>query len=303
MIWQTSRFGIDLTQPQVMGIVNVTPDSFSDGGLRSTTSAALVHCEKLLKDGAHILDIGGESTRPGAVPVPADEEMIRVLPVLKEAVKLKVPISVDTYKPQVMRVALDLGVDIINDVWAMRWTDPELPGGQLTATQVVAAHANCGVCLMHMHGEPASMQRSPMQGDAVVQVISFVGRAARSLKQAGVAKERIAIDPGIGFGKTVPQNFSLLSRQRQLLVLGYPIVVGWSRKSSLAALVSSSLSNVARMDNASRLVPSVTAALLAVERGAHVVRVHDVRETVQALKVLASLEPSPPAAASQSEAA
>ena len=291
MIWQTSRFAIDLTRPQVMGIVNVTPDSFSDGGLRSTTASALAHCERLLKEGADILDIGGESTRPGALPVPAQEELARVLPVLESAVKLGVPISLDTYKPQVMRAALDLGVDIINDVWALRWLDEALPADQLTATQVVVRHASCGVCLMHMHGEPSTMQRSTMQGDAVVPVLSFLGRAARALKQQGVAKERIAVDPGIGFGKTVQQNFSLLSRQRQLLVLGYPVVVGWSRKSSLAALISTSLSNVARLDNQSRLVPSVAAALLAVERGAHVVRVHDVRETVQALKLLASLEP------------
>jgi dihydropteroate synthase len=291
MIWQTSRFAIDLTRPQVMGIVNVTPDSFSDGGLRFTSAAALAHCERLLKDGAGILDIGGESTRPGALPVPAEEELARVLPVLESAVKLGVPISLDTYKPQVMRAALDLGVDIINDVWALRWLDEALPADQLTGPQVVAGHPSCGVCLMHMHGEPGTMQRSTMQGDAVVPVLSFLGRAARALKQQGVARERIAVDPGIGFGKTVQQNFSLLSRQRQLLVLGYPVVVGWSRKSSLAALISTSLSNVARLDNQSRLVPSVAAALLAVERGAHVVRVHDVRETVQALKVLASLEP------------
>lgn len=301
MIWQTSRFAIDLNQPQVMGIVNVTPDSFSDGGQRSTTGAALRHCEKLLKDGAHILDIGGESTRPGALPVPADEELARVLPVLEGAVKLGVPVSLDTYKPQVMQAALDLGVDIINDVWALRWTDPDLGDDQPSGTQVVAAHPNCGVCLMHMHGEPGTMQRSPMQGDAVIQVLSFLGRAARSLKEAGVARDRIAIDPGVGFGKTVPQNFSLLSRQRQLLALGYPVLVGWSRKSSLAAVISTSLSNLATLDNQARLVPSVTAALLAVERGAHVVRVHDVRETVQALKVLASLEPVP--AAPQSAAA
>ncbi|HXE21794.1 MAG TPA: dihydropteroate synthase [Rhodoferax sp.] len=279
MFWQTTRFSLDLTQPRVMGIVNVTPDSFSDGGQHASTASALKHCEHLLKDGAHILDIGGESTRPGAVPLPLQEELARVLPVLRDAVKLGVPVSVDTYKPQVMRAALDLGADIINDIWALRQ-----PG----AAQVVADHGRCGVCLMHMHREPQSMQIAPMVGDVVPQVLSFLERTGESLQGLGVQKVRIVLDPGIGFGKTVAQNFALLARQRELLVAGYPILAGWSRKSSLAAVVAAG--GVAPPAD-QRQVASVAAALLAVERGAAIVRVHDVRETVAALKILDAINP------------
>lgn len=272
MYWQTSRYRIDLAQPRVMGIVNVTPDSFSDGGRHATPRSALAHCEQLLRDGADILDIGGESTRPGTAAVPLEEELARVVPVLREAARLGAPLSIDTYKPQVMRAALDLGVDIVNDVWALR---------QHGAAEVVAAHPACGICLMHMHGEPASMQRAPMDGDAVPQVIEFLERESRRIEALGVARERIAWDPGVGFGKTVAQNFSLLARQRELLARGYPLLVGWSRKSSLGT--------VSGMPREERLVPSVAAALLAVERGARVVRVHDVRETVAALKVWSTM--------------
>jgi dihydropteroate synthase len=269
MHWHTARFRIDLSRPKVMGIVNVTPDSFSDGGQFATARAALAQCEKLLADGADILDIGGESSRPGTPPVPLAEELARVLPVLRQAVQLKVPVSVDTYKPQVMRAALDLGVDIVNDIWALRQ-----PG----AMETVAAHASCGVCLMHMHGEPQTMQRSPMEGDAVPQVLRFLREATAPLLAAGIARERIAWDPGIGFGKTPRQNFALTAREGELLADGYPLVVGWSRKSSLVALTGA-----ASIEE--RVAPSVAAALLAVERGAQVVRVHDVKETVAALKV------------------
>jgi dihydropteroate synthase len=272
MHWQTSRHRIDLAQPRVMGIVNVTPDSFSDGGQHATTRSALAHCERLLAEGADLLDIGGESTRPGAAPVPADQELARVVPVLREAVRLGVPVSIDSCKPQVMRAALDLGVDIVNDIRALR---------EAGAAEVVAAHPACGVCLMHMHGEPASMQRSPMEGDAVPQVIAFLARESRRVEQLGVARERIAWDPGIGFGKTIAQNFALLARERELLAAGYPLLVGWSRKSSLGT--------VSGLPAGERLVPSVAAALLAVERGARIVRVHDVRETVAALKVWATM--------------
>ncbi|HXD42124.1 MAG TPA: dihydropteroate synthase [Ramlibacter sp.] len=268
MHWQTSRHLIDLTWPKVMGIVNVTPDSFSDGGRYASTHAALAHCEQLLAEGAHILDIGGESTRPGTPPVPLEEELARVLPVLREALTLGVPVSVDTYKPEVMRAALELGSDIVNDIWALR-----RPG----AREVVAAHPNCGVCLMHMHGEPRTMQRSPMEGDAVPQVAAFLLHASLALQDLGVERNRIACDPGIGFGKTVEQNFALLARQQELLAARYPLVVGWSRKSSLG--------NVTGLPVDERLPASVAAALLAVERGAHVVRVHDVGQTVAALKV------------------
>jgi dihydropteroate synthase len=286
MIWQTTRHAIDLTRPQVMGIVNLTPDSFSDGGQHASTRAALAHCEQLLKDGADILDLGGESTRPGAVQVPLDEELARVLPVLREALKLGVPLSVDTYKPRVMQATLDLGADIVNDIWALRWQDATDP---LDGRQVVAGHPSCGVCLMHMHGEPRTMQVSPMEGDVLPAVLAFLRQAAQELRMLGVARERIALDPGIGFGKTVAQNFSLLARQSELLAAGYPLLAGWSRKSSLGAVASPPPGSTVLPGVHERMAPSVAAALLAVERGAAIVRVHDVRETVQALKVLAAI--------------
>ena len=276
MQWQTARFVLDLVQPRVMGIVNVTPDSFSDGGRFVSTRTALDHCEKLIREGADILDIGGESSRPGTPPVTLDEERARVMPVLREAVRFGVPLSVDTYKPEVMREALDLGADIINDIWAL-----QRPG----AVDIVAGHASCGVCLMHMHGEPQTMQRSPMQGDAVPQVREFLRERSEALRQRGVSVTRIAWDAGIGFGKTVEQNFALLARQRELLHDGYPLLAGWSRKSSLGAVTGAAVNE--------RLVPSVAAAVLAVERGARIVRVHDVRETVAALKVWSAMESAP----------
>lgn len=289
MIWQTSRFQIDLTKPRVMGIVNATPDSFSDGGKFFTPNRGLLgvyeHCSQLLKDGADILDIGGESTRPGALPLPLDEELARVLPVVRHAVRLGVPVSVDTYKPQVMQAVLDLGADIINDIWALRQQgQPGQPGAQ----EVVATHSSCGVCLMHMHREPVTMQTAPMEGDVVPQVMDFLIKSANGLKALGVDASRIVLDPGIGFGKTVQQNFALLARQKELLAAGFPVLAGWSRKSSLAAVCSTSLASVAQLDVTDRMVPSVAAALLAVDRGARIVRVHDVRETVQALKVWAA---------------
>ena len=282
-IWQTTRFQIDLTQPKVMGIVNVTPDSFSDGGKffapGSGMASALAHCEQLVKDGADLLDIGGESSRPGAQPLPLDDELARVLPVVRHALTLGVAVSVDTYKSEVMQAVLDLGADIINDIWALRQ-----PG----ALEVVAAHPSCGLCLMHMHREPQTMQTEPMQGDVPAQVLAFLKQQANMLEALGVSKNRVVLDPGIGFGKTVAQNFALLARQNEFLSEGYPLLAGWSRKSSLAAVSSTSLELVAQMNVVDRMVPSVVAAVLAVERGARVVRVHDVRETVQALKVWAA---------------
>ena len=272
--WQTSRFLIDLTQPQVMGIVNVTPDSFSDGGSHADPMSAVKHAELLLSQGAHILDVGGESTRPGAPPVPLAEELARVVPVVRELVKLGVPVSIDTYKPEVMRACLDLGADIVNDVWAL-----QRPGEQgLSGVDVVARHPKCGVCLMHMHLEPQRMQIAPMEGDAVPLVVAFLQKHAQGLRDAGVAAERIVLDYGIGFGKTVEQNFALLARQTEVLALGYPLLAGWSRKSSLGRVTGQ---DVAR----ERVAASVAAAVLAVERGARIVRVHDVRETADALKV------------------
>ena len=269
MIWQTSRFDIDLQRPRIMGIVNVTPDSFSDGGRHSSASAALAHAEQLLREGADILDVGGESTRPGAPVVSLEEELARVLPVVRGALAWGVPISVDTYKAEVMQAALDAGADIINDVWALR---------QNGALAVVAQHPRCGVCLMHMHRDPQSMQVAPMQGDVIEPVKAFLRERAQAVREAGVADSRVVLDPGIGFGKTVEQNFELLSRQSALLDMGLPILAGWSRKSSLGSVTGQSVA-------ADRVVASVAAAVLALERGARVLRVHDVAPTVQAAAV------------------
>ncbi|MCD6664041.1 MAG: dihydropteroate synthase [Comamonas sp.] len=268
MHWQTTRFAIDLSRPRVMGIVNVTPDSFSDGGDHASAAAAIAHCEQLVANGADMLDIGGESTRPGSPPLPLDEELARVLPVVRAALTLGVPVSVDTYKPQVMQRVLDLGVDIINDIWALRQ-----PG----AEQVVAEQGSCGVCLMHMHGEPRTMQLAPMSGDAVEQVRAFLQDRVRQLQSLGVSRERLTVDPGVGFGKTVEQNFALLARQGELQALGTPLLVGWSRKSSLGAVTGLPVNE--------RVCPSAVAAVLAVQGGAAIVRVHDVKETVAALAV------------------
>ena len=287
MQWQTSRYRIDLQTPKVMGIVNVTPDSFSDGGQHASRDAAMAHCERLVRDGADILDIGGESTRPGAEQLPVEEELQRVVPVVRHALTLGVPVSVDTYKPQVMQVVLEMGADIINDVWALRWSGE--PNGQ-TGAEIVGQHASCGVCLMHMHRNPQTMQAVPMEGDVVPKVLSFLEHAAYNLRGLGVDMTRICIDPGIGFGKTVQQNFALLAQQSALLPLGYAVMAGWSRKSSLAAVTERSLAKLATLDMRDRIVPSVTAAVLAVQNGAHIVRVHDVRETVQALQVFQAMQ-------------
>jgi dihydropteroate synthase len=269
MIWQTSRFDIDLQRPRIMGIVNVTPDSFSDGGRHSSASEALAHAEQLLREGADILDVGGESTRPGAPAVSLEEELARVLPVVQGALAWGVPISVDTYKPEVMRAALDAGADIVNDVWALR---------QAGALEAVAAHPRCGVCLMHMHREPQTMQTEPMVGDVVSAVAAFLQTRAHAVQAAGVASERIVLDPGIGFGKTVEQNFALLAQQNALVALGWPLLAGWSRKSSLGSVTGQSVA-------ADRVAASVAAAVLALDRGARVLRVHDVAQTVQAAAV------------------
>jgi dihydropteroate synthase len=277
LTWQTSRFQIDLSRPRILGIVNVTPDSFSDGGLHASTRDALSHCEALLREGADILDIGGESTRPGAVPLNLEQERQRVIPVVLEAVKFGVPISVDTYKPELMAEVLDLGADIINDVWALRWSS--LNSVQ-SAVDVVAGHPACGVCLMHMHGDPQTMQIYPLKGDALEPVAEFLAERSRLLIDRGVHPSRICLDPGIGFGKTVAQNFSLLARQDELLKLGFVLLAGWSRKSSLGAVSGASAND--------RMAASVAAALLAVQNGARLLRVHDVQATSQALKVLAA---------------
>ena len=274
--WQTTRFRLDLTKPWVMGIVNVTPDSFSDGGQHPHAAAAITHAERLLREGAQILDIGGESSRPGAATLDAQTEWARIQAVVKAAVGWQVPVSVDTCKPAVMQWALDAGADIINDIWALRQTG---------AAEVVAAHGQCGVCLMHMHAEPATMQVQPMVGAAMGVVKDFLQHHAQRLDALGVARERVLLDPGIGFGKTVAQNFELLARQEELLELGHGLLLGWSRKSSLGAVTDLPVDQ--------RIVPSVAAAVLALERGARVLRVHDVADTVAAVKVWAAAQPTP----------
>ncbi len=278
-IWQTSRFDIDLSHPRIMGIVNVTPDSFSDGGLHANAFAAQRHCEQLLQEGADILDIGGESTRPGAQPLSHADELARILPVVRHALTLGVPVSVDTYKPAVMQAVLDLGVDIINDVWALRWV---APGSAQSGVDIVTGHGRCGVCLMHMHGDPQTMQLSPMEGDVLAPVMEFLGQRSQDLMARGVQRARICIDPGIGFGKTVSQNFSLLARQSEIVRLGFPVLAGWSRKSSLGAVTGAAANE--------RVVASAAAALLAVQNGARIVRVHDVLATAYALKVLSAAQ-------------
>ena len=273
MRWHTSRFLIDLRRPQVMGIVNVTPDSFSDGGQHAQAGAAMAHCERLLREGADILDIGGESTRPGARQPDLAEECQRVLPVLRHAVTLGVPVSVDTSRPELMAEALALGVDIVNDVRALA-----RPG----ALAAVVAQGNCGVCLMHMPAEPGVMQQAPtyVGDDVVTDVVSWLGQRLQQVKAAGVASDRIVLDPGIGFGKTAAHNWALLNSQAELLALGQPLLLGWSRKSTLGALTGRPVSN--------RALPSVVAALACVQRGGQVLRVHDVADTVDALKVWAA---------------
>jgi len=273
MHWQTSRFKLELTRPWVMGIVNLTPDSFSDGGQHAQGSQALQHAERLLREGAGILDVGAESTRPGAQAVPLEDELARLMPFLREAVSWQVPISVDTYKPEVMEAVLDLGVDIINDIWALRQ-----PG----AERVVVAHPSCGVCLMHMHRDPQTMQLHTMSGDVVSDVKLFLQARMESLLAQGVDAARLVLDPGIGFGKTVTQNFELLAHQARWMLEGRPVMSAWSRKSSLGAVL---IQDGVIPQPYERLSASVAAALLAVDRGARLVRVHDVKATVDALKV------------------
>ncbi|MBS7349586.1 MAG: dihydropteroate synthase [Comamonas sp.] len=272
--WQTSRYRLPLDErPLVMGIVNNTPDSFSDGGQHHSVEAALRHAEQLLQEGADILDIGGESTRPGSPPVPAEEELARVLPLVNACAAWGVAISVDTNKPEVMQAVLDAGADIINDVWALR-----RPG----ALQAVASHPQCGICLMHMHNTPLDMQTTPMQGDPLPPVLALLQAQSQQLLEQGVQRSRITWDYGIGFGKTVAQNFALLARQHELLALDFPLLAGWSRKSSLGAVTGLAVQE--------RLIPSVTAAVLAVERGARIVRVHDVAATRAALAVWQAMQ-------------
>lgn len=272
MHWQTRRFRIDLSVPKVMGIVNVTPDSFSDGGRHDEHRAAIAHCERLVAEGADILDIGGESTRPNAPRVDADTEWARIAQVLAVAVTLGVPVSVDTYKPEVMRRALDAGADIVNDVQAL-----QLPGAL-----AAVAGSGAGVCLMHMRGDPASMAELAVYGDVVAEVCAFLEQRAQAARDSGIAVDSIALDPGYGFAKTAQHNLQLLAGQQRLAELGYPMLVGWSRKRTLGDITGRPVDQ--------RLPASLAAALRAVSSGANVMRVHDVAATVDALKVWSAVD-------------
>lgn len=272
-LWQCGRFEFALERPILMGIVNVTPDSFFDGGQHDQADAAIAHARKLASEGAHILDIGGESTRPGAAPVSLEVELARVMPVLEAMKDTGVALSIDTCKPEVMRAALAMGADIINDVTGMR--DPH-------ARAVVAEHATCGVCVMHMQGEPRTMQLEPHYEDVVREVLEALLQQARSVEQLGVSRSRISIDPGLGFGKTVAQNYRLVAELEAIVASGYPVVFGASRKSMLGAVTGRPVDQ--------RLAGSVAAALAGVEHGAKVLRVHDVGETRDALMIWQSVK-------------
>ena len=273
-IWKAGRFELELTQgkPLIMGIVNVTPDSFSDGGKFFHTLKAIDHARQLLEAGANILDVGGESTRPGAAGVDVDEEWARVSDVLRELISWNVPVSIDTMKATVMARAVDLGVDILNDVNGFRDE-----GAEQVLTQSAA-----GAVVMHMNGEPRTMQNSPVYVDVVYEVADFLKSRIIDLEQLGVAANRILVDPGFGFGKTLQHNIDLLRATEQFSGLGAGVLVGVSRKRMIADLTGQS-------DPAARVSGSVSAALYAAHQGAAVVRVHDVRETADALKVWSAL--------------
>ncbi len=255
-----------------MGIVNVTPDSFSDGGLYLPKQRAVEHAKNLIAEGADILDIGGESTRPGSRQVSADEELRRVMPVLQALTDTDIPISIDTSKPEVMRCAIEAGAFMINDVNALR-----SPG----ALDVVALHGDVQVCLMHMQGTPQNMQANPSYRDAVAEVMDFLRQRIDAANAAGIASDRLVIDPGFGFGKTLPHNLALLNRLNEFATLGVPVLAGLSRKSMLGAITGNDIDR--------RLHESVAAALLAVVKGAKIVRVHDVKATKAALAVYTAM--------------
>ena len=266
--WLCGRFEFALKRPLLMGIVNVTPDSFSDGGQHPDASSAIAHAQQLVAEGADIIDIGGESTRPGAAPVSIQEELARILPVIAALRDSGAAISVDTCKPEVMQIVLEAGADIINDVTGMRTHE---------AQRMVAAHPSCGVCLMHMQGEPRTMQQAPHYQDVVREVKTALVSQAQLLEHLGVTRTRISLDPGLGFGKTLEHNYQLLRGLHQLVQSGYPVVVGASRKSMIGTVTGKPVEQ--------RLSGSIAAALAGVMRGAAVLRVHDVDATRDALKV------------------
>jgi dihydropteroate synthase len=255
-----------------MGVVNVTPDSFSDGGKYLDGAAAIAHGKQLVDEGAALLDVGAESTRPGAQPVSTTDELARVLPVLDALCDVGVPISIDTSKPEVMRAALEHGADMINDVNAFRAQG---------ALDVVAASA-AGLCVMHMQGEPRTMQQSPRYDDVVAEVSVFLAERARAAEAAGISHNRLLIDPGFGFGKTLEHNLELLHRLDRIVGLGWPVLTGLSRKAMLGRITGRAVHE--------RVHASIAAALLAALRGASIVRAHDVQATCDALAVLAAVE-------------
>ncbi|AUL99515.1 dihydropteroate synthase [Rhodocyclaceae bacterium] len=271
-VLRCGRFELDLSRPRVMAIINLTPDSFSGDGVGGEVSVALARAKAALEAGADILDLGAESTRPGAEPVPEAVEIARIVPVVRALADWRVPLSVDTMKPAVMRAVLEAGADLINDVNGFR-----APG----AVQAVR-DSDAALCVMHMQGEPRTMQIEPRYVDVVGEVAAFLDERVSALCAAGVARERIVLDPGFGFGKTLDHNLTLLTHLDRLCAAGLPILVGVSRKSMLGAITGRPVGQ--------RLGASVAAALLAVQRGAHIVRVHDVADTVDALKVLAALQ-------------
>jgi len=271
-VLRCSHYQLALDRPLVMGIVNVTPDSFFDGGRYADARAAAARARRLVEEGADLVDIGGESSRPGAAPVPADEELARVLPVLEALGGLGVPVSVDTTKPEVMREALARGATMINDITALA-----APG----AIDVVA-RSDAAVCLMHMQGDPQTMQANPVYRDVVAEVRDFLAARAAACIAAGVGPARIVVDPGFSFGKATEHNLRLLARLDAIAALGYPVLVGLSRKSSLGRITGETPDD--------RLPASLTGAILAVQRGARIVRVHEVAATRNALAVIAAVE-------------
>lgn len=275
MKFYCGRHTLSLNQPRVMGIVNVTPDSFSDGGQYSQTSLAVAHALSLVAQGADILDIGGESTRPNATPVSLDEELSRVVPVIEALTKqVNVPISIDTYKPAVMQAALAAGASIVNDVRAL----------QEEGALAIVAHSQAGVCLMHMQGTPQTMQLNPSYQDVVSDVSAFLAQRLQACRDAGIDASRIVLDPGFGFGKTREHNIRLIQQLEALHSLGQPLLVGLSRKSVLGQVTGN--------DVDARLHASVAAAVISAMKGASIVRVHDVKATVEALKVVAAIQPT-----------
>lgn len=261
------KFALALDRPLIMGVVNVTPDSFSDGGLWFDAEQAAGHARRLVDEGADLLDIGGESSRPGAAPVSVEDELRRVLPVLQKLNGVGVPISVDTVKPEVMREAVRAGASMINDISALRAP---------CAMEAVAA-SDVGICLMHMQGEPRTMQKNPHYRDVVAEIREFLEGRVREAEKAGISRDRLVLDPGFGFGKTVAHNLALLKHLGSIAGLGLPVLAGLSRKSILGVITGNKVED--------RLAASIAAALLAVSNGAKIVRVHDVKETKDALAV------------------